>query len=152
MSDTWSVFPHPESPVIRHVSIRHALITFFIVIYFFPFEIKNVVTVQSQPPKCYAFYTCFMKFCLALNSCKIWFYYILILFCTQEKPVTVHTMCDQQRILRNHIDIPFTGCHNSRGDSIWNTTKLYSDWITTISYWKVTPPEPVEIKLIFIKT
>ena len=30
--------------------------------------LKVFVTVQSQPPKCYAFYTCFLKFCLALNS------------------------------------------------------------------------------------
>ena len=86
MSDTWSVFPHPESPVTRHVSTRHALITFFIFIYLFSFWNQKCGTVQSQPPKCYAFYTCFMKFCLALNSCKIWFYYILILFCVQEKP------------------------------------------------------------------
>ena len=27
----------------------------------------------------------------------------------------------------HHVDIPFTKCHNNRGDSIWNTTKLYSD-------------------------
>ena len=27
-----------------------------------------IVTVQCSPPKCYAFYTCFLKFCLALNS------------------------------------------------------------------------------------
>ena len=32
---------------------------------------KNKVTVQRQPPKCYAFYTCFLKFCLSLNSYKI---------------------------------------------------------------------------------
>lgn len=41
--------------------------------------------------------------------------------------VTVHTICDQQHHIGIHIDIPFTGCHNTCGDSIWNTTKLYSD-------------------------
>ena len=33
--------------------------------------LKVFVTVQRQPPKCYAFYTCFLKFCLALNSYKL---------------------------------------------------------------------------------
>ena len=155
MSDSRSVFPHPERHITRQVRKRPAFITFFIVIYFFPFEIKNVITVQSQPPKCYAFYTCFMKFYLALNSCKIWLYYILILFCIQEKPCCPpYCYCSHDvrpaTHIGIHIDIPFTGCHNTCGDSIWNTTKLYSDWITTISYWTVTSPEVAEIELIFI--
>ena len=36
------------------------------------FYYGNVVTVQSQPLKCYAFYSCFLKFCLALNSYKMY--------------------------------------------------------------------------------
>ncbi|EJX01131.1 hypothetical protein EVA_10764 [gut metagenome] len=31
---------------------------------------KVIVSVQGQPQKCYTFYSCFMKFCLALNDYK----------------------------------------------------------------------------------